>query len=56
MPGESPEPERLSGKQMHDAPGSGQGTDDATKKEETNKKILEVYHCAAWVIRSALTA
>ena len=41
MPGESPEPERLSGKQIHDTPGSGQGTDDASKKEETNQKILE---------------
>jgi len=40
--GQSPPPERSSGKQMHDVPGSGKGTDDATNKEQTNKSSLEV--------------
>ncbi|KAK1759776.1 hypothetical protein QBC47DRAFT_410510 [Echria macrotheca] len=39
--GQSPPPERSSGKQMHDTPASGQGTDDASHKEETNKSGLE---------------
>jgi hypothetical protein len=42
MPGESPSPERSSGKQMHDTPASGKGTDNATNKEQTNKQGLEV--------------
>lgn len=41
---ESPDPETLSGKQIHDTPGSGVGTDDATNKEQTNKAGLEVCH------------
>ncbi|KAK4443606.1 hypothetical protein QBC34DRAFT_416873 [Podospora aff. communis PSN243] len=39
--GQSPPPERSSGKQMHDPPASGHGTDDASNKEETNKRGLE---------------
>ncbi|KAK3349264.1 hypothetical protein B0T25DRAFT_582239 [Lasiosphaeria hispida] len=39
--GESPPPERLSGKQQKDTPATGKGTDDATNKEETNKSGLE---------------
>ncbi|KAK3292473.1 uncharacterized protein B0H64DRAFT_477603 [Chaetomium fimeti] len=39
--GQSPPPERSTGKQMHDAPASGKGTDDATNKEDVNKKALE---------------
>ena len=31
---ESPPPETLSGKQIHDTPGSGVGTDDATNKAQ----------------------
>lgn len=40
--GQSPPPERSSGKQMHDAPASGKGTDDASNKEDKNKNALEV--------------
>ncbi len=40
--GQSPPPERSSGKQMHDPPASGKGTDDATNKKQTNKTGLEV--------------
>ncbi|KAL2019402.1 hypothetical protein VTK56DRAFT_9693 [Thermocarpiscus australiensis] len=39
--GQSPPPERSSGKQMHEAPASGKGTDDASHKEQTNKSSLE---------------
>ncbi|KAK0617023.1 hypothetical protein B0T14DRAFT_524222 [Immersiella caudata] len=39
--GQSPPPERSSGKQMHDPPASGTGTDDASHKEDVNKKQLE---------------
>jgi hypothetical protein len=40
--GQSPPPERSSGKQMHDVPASGKGTDDASHKEDINKEALEV--------------
>ncbi|KAK4238478.1 hypothetical protein C8A03DRAFT_15075 [Achaetomium macrosporum] len=40
-PGQSPPPERSSGKQMHDVPASGTGTDDASKKKDANKDALE---------------
>ncbi|KAK0640845.1 hypothetical protein B0T16DRAFT_418549 [Cercophora newfieldiana] len=40
--GESPPPERSTGKQMHDPPASGKGVDDASHQEEANKKALEV--------------
>lgn len=30
------------GKQLHDPPASGTGIDDATNKEDVNKKALEV--------------
>ncbi|KAK4151534.1 hypothetical protein C8A00DRAFT_17067 [Chaetomidium leptoderma] len=39
--GQSPPPERSSGKQMHDPPASGKGTDDASNKEDVNKAALE---------------
>ncbi|AEO64370.1 uncharacterized protein THITE_2142287 [Thermothielavioides terrestris NRRL 8126] len=39
--GQSPPPERSSGKQMHDVPASGKGTDDASHKEDINKEALE---------------
>ncbi|KAL2198048.1 hypothetical protein P885DRAFT_34387 [Corynascus similis CBS 632.67] len=39
--GQSPPPERSSGKQMHDVPASGKGTDDASHKEDINKAALE---------------
>ncbi|TDZ16874.1 hypothetical protein C8034_v004028 [Colletotrichum sidae] len=38
---QSPSPERQTGAQLQDPPASGKGTDDATNKEETNKKALE---------------
>lgn len=40
--GQSPPPERSSGKQLHDVPASGKGTDDASHKEDINKAALEV--------------
>lgn len=40
--GQSPPPERSTGKQMHDAPASGKGTDDASHKQDINKEALEV--------------
>lgn len=40
--GQSPPPERSTGKQMHEAPASGKGTDDASRKEDANKAALEV--------------
>ena len=42
--GQSPPPERSSGKQMHDVPGSGKGIDDASNKKDINKEALEVRH------------
>ncbi|KAK4145557.1 uncharacterized protein C8A04DRAFT_26555 [Dichotomopilus funicola] len=39
--GQSPPPERSTGKQMHDVPGTGKGTDDASHKEEANKEALK---------------
>ncbi|CAM1502306.1 Fc.00g042900.m01.CDS01 [Cosmosporella sp. VM-42] len=38
---ESPSPERQSGRQIHETPGSGQGTDNAENKEQINKDQLE---------------
>lgn len=38
---QSPPPEQQSGAQLKDAPANGQGTDDASKKEETNKSALD---------------
>ena len=43
--GQSPPPERSTGKQMHDVPASGKGTDNASHKEDINKKALEVGPC-----------
>jgi len=43
--GESPPPERSSGKQMHDPPASGKGVDDASHQEAMNKDALEVWKC-----------
>lgn len=40
--GQSPPPERSTGKQMHDVPGTGKGTDDASHKEEANQEALKV--------------
>lgn len=40
--GQSPPPERSTGKQLHDVPGSGKGTDDASHKEEANQEALKV--------------
>ncbi|KAK3316449.1 hypothetical protein B0H66DRAFT_561336 [Apodospora peruviana] len=39
--GQSPPPERQSGKQLSDTPGTGQGTDDASNKEQSNKSALD---------------
>ena len=39
--GQSPPPERSTGKQMHDVPASGTGTDDASHKEDINKAAIE---------------
>ncbi len=41
-PGQSPPPERQSGKQLHDPPGSGKGIDDASHQLELNKECIEV--------------
>jgi len=38
---ESPPPERQTGAQLHNPPGSGKGTDDVTNKREALKKELE---------------
>jgi len=38
---QSPPPEQQMGKQLHDPPASGTGIDDATNKEDVNKKALE---------------
>ncbi|KAL1844830.1 hypothetical protein VTK73DRAFT_1713 [Phialemonium thermophilum] len=38
---QSPPPERSSGRQMKDTPASGQGTDDSSQKDQSNKKALE---------------
>ncbi|KAK1767803.1 hypothetical protein QBC33DRAFT_537427 [Phialemonium atrogriseum] len=38
---QSPPPERSSGRQMKETPGSGQGTDDSSKKNQANKQSLE---------------
>lgn len=40
--GESPPPETQSGRQLHDAPASGQGTDKMDNKEQTNDDQLKV--------------
>ncbi|KAI1193307.1 hypothetical protein F5X97DRAFT_43381 [Nemania serpens] len=39
--GESPPPETQSGRQLHDAPASGQGTDKMDNKEQTNDDQLK---------------
>lgn len=39
---ESPPPEKQSGKQQHDPPASGQGTDNTANKGEQMKKEVEV--------------
>ena len=41
-PGQSPPPERQTGKQLHDPPGSGKGIDDASHQLELNKESIEV--------------
>ncbi|KAI0197830.1 hypothetical protein F4808DRAFT_437768 [Astrocystis sublimbata] len=38
---QSPPPEAQSGAQLHDAPGSGQGTDKADNKDQTNQDQLK---------------
>jgi hypothetical protein len=38
---QSPSPERQTGAQLHDTPASGQGTDNAENKEQTNKESIE---------------
>ncbi|TPX15453.1 uncharacterized protein E0L32_004433 [Thyridium curvatum] len=38
---QSPPPERQTGAQQQDVPGSGKGTDDASNKSEVNKSQLE---------------
>lgn len=47
--GQSPPPERQTGKQQNEPAGSGKGVDDASQKEQTNKSGLEVrplHRCA----------
>lgn len=39
---QSPPPESQSGAQLKDTPAQGQGTDDASNKQETNKSSIEV--------------
>lgn len=39
---QSPPPEQQSGAQLKDVPGQGQGTDDASNKEQTNSSALDV--------------
>ncbi|KAL2162261.1 hypothetical protein VTH06DRAFT_7174 [Thermothelomyces fergusii] len=39
--GQSPPPERSTGKQLHDVPASGKGIDDASHKKDVNKEALE---------------
>ena len=41
-PGQSPPPERQTGKQLHDPPGSGKGIDNASHQLELNKESIEV--------------
>ncbi|GJN82215.1 hypothetical protein PLIIFM63780_005754 [Purpureocillium lilacinum] len=38
---QSPPPEQQSGRQLHDPPAHGQGTDDAKNKDKTLKKEIE---------------
>ncbi|KAI0477429.1 hypothetical protein GGR56DRAFT_408302 [Xylariaceae sp. FL0804] len=38
---QSPPPETQSGAQLHDTPASGQGTDNASNKNETNQDQLK---------------
>lgn len=38
---QSPPPEEQSGAQLNSVPASGQGTDDASNKEQTNESGLE---------------
>ncbi|KAJ1328054.1 hypothetical protein MN608_07390 [Microdochium nivale] len=38
---QSPSPERQSGRQGNDAPGSGQGVDNASSKDKTNADQLK---------------
>ena len=40
--GQSPPPERQTGKQQRDVAGSGTGVDDASNKDQINKSGLEV--------------
>lgn len=40
--GQSPPPESQSGAQLKDTPASGQGTDSADKKPQTNEDQLKV--------------
>ncbi|GAW27368.1 hypothetical protein SAMD00023353_11800180 [Rosellinia necatrix] len=39
--GQSPPPERQTGRQIHETPASGQGTDTADNKEEVNREQLK---------------
>ena len=39
---QSPPPERSSGRQMKETPASGQGTDDSSRKDQTNTQALKV--------------
>lgn len=52
--GQSPPPERSSGKQMHDVPASGKGTDSAPHKEDVNKEALEVGNIQALLRKTAV--
>ncbi|KAI0505898.1 hypothetical protein F5B22DRAFT_490428 [Xylaria bambusicola] len=38
---QSPPPQQQSGAQLHDAPASGQGTDNAANKDQTNQDQLK---------------
>ncbi|KAI0532092.1 hypothetical protein GGR58DRAFT_491558 [Xylaria digitata] len=38
---QSPPPEQQSGPQLHETPGSGQGTDNADNKSQTNQDQLK---------------
>ncbi|KAK5635386.1 hypothetical protein RRF57_011098 [Xylaria bambusicola] len=42
---QSPPPQQQSGAQLHDAPASGQGTDNANNKDQTNQDQLKVRNC-----------
>jgi hypothetical protein len=54
--GQSPPPERSSGKQMHDPPASGHGTNHIEHKEDVNKEAIQVSpHLGRDYVGQALT-